>query len=196
MLTKDIQLVALKGFVVCCLIGCTVTKNHNESGNSIPNDWSIAVAPAHQECVSINGEYQTYGVGKFKEGDALTQARLDAVLGYTFPSEKVPEMVGFSLNRNSGLLYIQFGHPINQSFSIATSCSDGWYKSEVQMIDEYVGDGATLDYLNRNIELGKTVDEELIIRLILDGQFSSFGFIKSRDKRESWSKYKKIRSQN
>ena len=79
---------------------------------------------------------------------------------------------------------------------MATSCSNGWYKSEMKTTNEYLGDGATLDYLNRNIGLGKTVDGDLIVHLMLEGQFSSFLILKSRDIRESWSRYERSESEN
>lgn len=196
MLNRDIQLVALNGILFCCLIGCTVTTSQNQSGSSIPDGWSMAVAPSPEECVSIDGEYLTFGVGKFKEGDALTQARLDAVLGYTFPSEKTPEKVRFSLNREKNMLNVQFGQPINRDVLMSASCSDGKFRVEQRLTGQYLGDGTTLDYSISKIELAKSIDGYLILHVLSDIQSSSFLILKSRDLGESWSKFEPYENQN
>jgi len=196
MLTKDIQLVVIEGFLICSLIGCTVTKNNNEDGNSMPESWFPVIANALDECVPVDGVYQTFGIGKYEEGEELVQARLDVALGHAYPSDRIPRRVSISLRRKTDMINIQFGQPINRSFLMPMSCSNGWFKIEQKQTNQYVGDGTTLDYLNRDIELGKTVDGDLIVHLTLEGQFSSFMALKSRDLRESWSKYEEIKSEN
>ena len=196
MVTKDIRLAMLLVFLTYCLVGCTATTNLNENGNSIPDGWSTAIAHTSEECVSIDGDYQTFGVGKFKEGEGVTQARLDAALGHAFPSDKIPEQVSISLDRETGSLSIQFGHPVNRGFSTRASCSKGWYKFEKRLTNQYLGDGATLDYSISEIELGKSAGGDLILHLSLDIQSSSFLILKSHDIRESWSRYEEFKNEN
>ena len=196
MVTKYIRLAILIGFMTYYLVGCTVTTKLNEGGNSIPDGWSTAIANAPEECVSIDGDYQTFGLGKFNEGEGLTQARLDAALGHAFPSEKIPEQVSISLHKETDSLNIQFGQPANRGFSTPVICTNGWYKFEKRLTNQYLGDGATLDYSISKIELGKSADGDLILHLSLDIQSSSFLILKSRDIRESWSRYEESKSEN
>jgi hypothetical protein len=182
--------------LVTCLAGCAVTTDFNEGGNSMPDGWSLALPHNAEECVPIDGDYQTLGVGKLKEGSPLIQSRLDVALGYTFPSSSMPEQVSISVDVGEKILSHQFGHPINQSYSVSTTCSDGWYKLEHKLRSTYVGDGATLDYSNRKIELGKTLGGDLIVHLMLESQFSAFLIQKSHEIRETWSKYEVIEGEN
>jgi hypothetical protein len=195
MANRNIRPTVFIGFLTVLLVGCTVTTNYNEGGNSIPADWVLAVSQAPKECVSIDGDYKTFGVGKFKEGEELTQARLDAALGYAFPSEKIPEHVGISLEQENSTLSIKFGDPVNRIFSAPIICSNGWYLFEETLTNQYLGDGVDLDYSISKIELGKSLDGDLILHLLLDIQSSSFLILKSRDTRETWSKYEEAKSE-
>ena len=162
----------------------------------MPEGWSLAISHNTEECASINGDYQTLGLGKLKEGGSLIQSRLDVALGYAFPSSRMPGQVSISVGKGGNVLSHQFGYPINQSYSVPTNCSGGWYKLEERLSDTYVGDGSTLDHSNRKIWLGKSADGSLIVHLMLESQFSSLLVFKSRDIRETWSKYEVIKKEN
>ena len=195
MATEEIRWAIASGFFIFILMGCTTT-NFNEDGNSIPDGWTVPVSHNAQHCNPIGGVYQNVGVGKFREGVDLKQARLDAALGYVFPTVKMPHQVSIEVNEDSNVIQYHFLGPENQSFSTTVNCLDGWYKSEQKVSDHYVGDGATLDYSNRKIELGKSSDGELIVHVLLETQFSSFLVFKSFEIRESWSIYEKAKSEH
>ena len=186
---KEIRLVLPTTFIICCSVSCTITTNLNEDGNSMPGDWSVAVAQTPVECVSIDGEYKTFGLGKFEENDGLTQARFDAALGYPFPSAEIPEKVSISFDPASSLLNIQFEDPVNLGVLISVNCVDGWYEFEDRSTNQYLGDGTTLDYSISKFELGTSIDGDLILHKVFDIQSSSFLVFRSRDIGETWSKY-------
>ncbi len=157
----------------------------------MPGAWSVVVPLGPNVCPSIDGDYQILGMGKLEKGLSLTQTRLDVALGYTFPSDGMPKHVSISMEEGNSILNFKFGDPVNQSFSEPASCDDGWYAFGQQQTDQYVGDGANLDYSLRKIRLGKAVDGSLIVHLLLEAQFSSFAVLKSHEVREIWSRYEK-----
>ena len=158
--------------------------------NSMPKGWSVIVPDEAGRCVSINGDYQTLGLGKLSEGASLVNTRLDVALGHTFPTNVTPSRASIAIDRRTNTLSFQFGDPVNLGYSESVTCSDGWYVFEQTQTDQYVGDGAKLDYLLRKIRLGKGSDGSLVVHLILDGQFSSLSVLKSKEAAETWSRYK------
>jgi len=196
MVTKGMSKIGWVWLLIICQAGCAISTDFNENGNSMPNVWAIEAPHESKECVSIDGVYQIHGLGKLKEGDSLIEIRLDVVLGHAFPSNKIPNQVSMSIDEDMSLLNYQFGYPVNQSLSVSVICSNGWYKLEKRLTNQYVGDGANLDYSNRNIELGKTADGDLIIHLMLETQFSSFLVLKSHATREIWSRYERLKGEN
>jgi hypothetical protein len=196
MVTNGKRQAWLTWFLVISVSSCAVTTDFNEGGHPIPDGWSITTPHDPKQCGSIVGTYQILGLGKQKDGDPLVQTRLDVALGYTFPSNEIPNYLSISVEEESNTLNYQFSHPVNRSFTASTICADGWYRAEKQTTNQYVGDGANLDYSNRKIELGITSDGDLIVHLILESQFSAFRVLKSHEKRETWSKYEKIDGEN
>jgi hypothetical protein len=145
-------------------------------------------------CVSIDGEYQTFGIEKIERSEGWTTARLDAALGYAFPSKEIPEKVSISFDPESSSLNIEFDHPVNQGFSSPANCVDGWYEFEDKLTNQYLGDGTTLDHSISKIKLGKSADGDLILHLVFDVQSSSFLVLRSRDIGESWSRYEEVKN--
>jgi len=196
MVTKGVLKTGLIWLLVICVSGCATPTDLNKVDNLIPDEWSAVVPPDASGCSSINGDYQNLGVGRFKRDEPLAQTRLDVALGHTFPSGKMPKQVNISLEEESNMLNYQFIGPVEQSFKIFTSCSNGWYKLEKRLTNHYLGDGANLDFSNRKVELGRTVEGDLIVHLILEIQSSSFLVLKSRDTVELWSKYEESKHEN
>lgn len=176
-------------FLFFSLAGCVGSKDSGKARNSMPASWSIVVPVESKTCASIDGVYKILGLGKFKEGAALTEMRLDAALGHTFPTSRIPKQVSIAIEKRTNTLNVQFGDPANLEHSERISCSQGWYVFKQRQTDQYVGDGAKLDYSLRKVELGKESDGSLIVHLILEGQFSSFAVLKSHEVTETWSKY-------
>jgi hypothetical protein len=189
MVIRRMWQISLIWLFVFSVVGCASSTDHIKNGNSMPEGWSVIVPPDLKVCVSINGDYQILGLGKLEQESPLTETRLDVALGHTFPSSRMPKRVRISVEEGTNILNFQFGEPVNQGFSESMSCSNGWYTFEQSRTDQYVGDGANLDYANRILELGKANDGNLIVHLILEAQFSSFSVLKSHEVREIWSKY-------
>ena len=192
MVIKRMWQITLIWFVFFSVVCCASSTDHIKNRNAMPEGWSVVVPPDLKVCASINGDYQNLGLGKLEEESSLTETRLDVALGHTFPSSRMPNRVSISIEEVTKILNIQFGEPIYQSFSESISCSNGWHTFEQRRTDQYVGDGANLDYANRILELGKATDGSLIVHLILEAQFSSFSVLKSHEVREIWSKYERF----
>ncbi len=155
----------------------------------MPVDWSVISPPEPDTCASIDGDYKILGLGKQRDGVPLEEMRLDAALGYTFPSNKIPNRVNIAIDKGEDTLNLQFGDPVNQVFLESINCSNGWYDFEQRLTDQYLGDGGYLDYLLRKVSLGKGSDGSLIVHLKLEGQSSSLAVLKSREMTETWSRY-------
>jgi len=187
--TDRMMKTTLMGLSFVCLVGCVMSTQTEKTAISMPAEWSV-VSPAEPDtCAAIDGSYKIFGLGRQREGAPLEKRRLDAALGYEFPSNKMPDQVNIAVDKESNMLNISFGDPVNRVFSESVSCANGWYEFEKKMTDQYLGDGGYLDYLFRYVSLGKDSDGSLIVHLKLDGQFSTFAVIKSREVTESWSKY-------
>lgn len=179
----------LIGLAFICVAGCVSSTQKGKIENSMPAEWSVVSPPQPDTCAAIDGDYKIFGLGRQREGVPLEEMRLDAALGYAFPSNKMPDQVNIAVDKESNMLNIHFGDPVNRIFSESVSCLNGWYCFENKMTDQYVGDGGYLDYLFRYVSLGKDSDGSLIVHVKLDGQFSTFAVIKSREVTESWSRY-------
>jgi hypothetical protein len=175
--------------VALSIVGCAGSTGLNNVGNSMPDGWSVMVSNESGVCASIDGDYQVLGLGRDSEGASLIQTRLDTALGHTFPTSEIPKQVKIMVNKETNTLKLDFGDPVNRSFSETVSCSQGWYLLEQKQSDLYIGDGTSLDHLHRNVELAKATDGSLIVHLMGEAQFSSFIVHKSREESEIWSKY-------
>jgi hypothetical protein len=189
MATKRYRHAMSTWFLVFCVAGCVGPTESKRAGNSMPEGWSVVLLADPNICASIDGDYQILGLGKLTDGSSVTETRLDVALGHTFPTNGMPKRVSISIDKGANMLNFQFGDPTNLDFSERVSCFKGWYTFEQSQTDQYVGDGATLDYANRIVELGKANDGSLIVHLILEAQFSSFSVLKSHETEEVWSKY-------
>jgi hypothetical protein len=105
----------------------------------------------------------------------------------------MPESVMITVDEGANLLNYQFTGSRDRAFSETVSCADGWYVFEQKRSKQYVGDGTSLDYLHRKVSLAKGNDDSLIVHLKLEGQFSSYAVVKSREATESWSRFKMIK---
>ena len=188
--TDRMMKTTLVGLAFICVAGCVSSAQKEKIEISMPEDWTV-ISPAEPDtCASIDGDYQIFGLGKQREGAPLEEMRLDAALGYAFISNRSPDRLNIAVDKEANTLNIQFGDPVNRVFSETISCANGWYDFEKRMTDQYLGDGGYLDYLIRNVSLGKGSDGSLIVHLKLDGQYSTFAIFKSREVTESWSRYK------
>jgi hypothetical protein len=120
------------------------------------------------------------------------ESRLDAALGYTFPSDSVPTIARLSIVSRSNALKIQFGKLADSTFFEPSICENGWWIIEKEQSNEYVGDGATLDYLKRRVELAMAADGGLIVHLIIESQFSSFIFLTDHEIEKIWAKFDRV----
>jgi hypothetical protein len=193
---RDMQRVTIIGVALCLFTGCTTTANFNEGGHPLPGDWLIAASGDSKNCLPIDGNYENLGMGRLSKEEPLIEMRLDIALGHFSSSNRIPKHVNISLNNDDSLLSYYLSHPDNRGFSISATCSNGRYVLKKELNNHYVGDGTTLDYSNRTIELGKSAEGDLIVHLWIETQFSSFGFLKSRTKREIWSRYKVVNSED
>ena len=184
------------GFAIFCTVGCTASTNFNEGGHPPPNGWSAMILGDSGECPSIDGDYQNFGVGRQAREEVLVQTRLDVALGHAFTPIEVPKLVGITFDEESNMLNYQFQGSVSQNYSTPVVCSDGWYTWTKTMTNKYLGDGTNLDYSIRKTELTKASDGDLIVHLNLEVQSSSFWFLKSQDKRETWSKYGASKNNN
>lgn len=196
MVTRDKWLAMLVGVTLYCAVGCAVSTNFNEGGHPPPDDWSFAALRDSNGCFLMEGSYQNLGLGRLARDEPMVQMRLDVALGHFSSSNKVPESVSILLNRDTNMLRYRLGHPDNRDFIVSATCSDEWYVVEKTLANHYVGDGANLDYSNRDIELGRTADGGLVVHIKLDTQFSSFAILKSRETREIWAKFEPFESQD
>ena len=172
-----------------CLVGCVMSTQTEKTAISMPAEWSVLSPAESNTCAAIDGGYKIFGLGRQREGDPLQEMRLDAALGYAFPSNRMPDQVNIAVDKESNMLNIHFGDPVNRVFSESLSCLNGWYYFENKLTDQYVGDGGYLDYQFRYVSLGKDRDGSLIVHVKLEGQFSTLAVMKSREVMESWSKY-------
>jgi len=177
------------GLSFVCLVGCVMSTQTEKTAISMPAEWSVVSPPEPGTCAAIEGDYKIFGLGKQREDAPLEETRLDAALGYAFPSNRIPNRVNIAVDKEANILNINFGDPVNRVFSESVSCANGWYEFEKKMTDQYLGDGGYLDYLFRYVSLGKDSDGSLIVHVKLDGQTSFLAAFKSREVTESWSKY-------
>jgi hypothetical protein len=180
----------LIGLAFICVAGCVSSAQKEKIEISMPADWSV-ISPAEPDtCAAIDGDYKIFGLGKQREDAPMEEMRLDAALGHANPSNRMTDRVNIAVDKETNTLNIQFGDPVNRVLSESISCAKGWYDFERILTDQYLGDGGYLDYLIRNVSLGKGGDGSLIVHLKLDGQYSTFAIFKSREVTESWSRYK------
>lgn len=172
---------------------CASSPEQNTVQVEMPNEWLVQKVGGQDDCSPIDGEYSFYGHSKLGPGSSLTKTRLDVTLGYyVVQSDSEPPTVTLAYDEQDGMLEVGFDAPTNQTHSIKVRCLDGWWKYQRVMTNEYVGDGTTLDFEKRQIELAKSAEGALIIHLKLDTQTSALLFFKNHRQLESWSRFPRI----
>ena len=179
--------------VLAVLLGaCAANKFGSGGWQGTPDKRLDFTPPESAHCADLSASYANAGYGYVAGDDQLLEARLDAVLGFPFPTERMPHRVLVADSQGGQTIRVNFMAETSQAVDLETECVDGWRRVRMERSDAYLGDGVQLQSSVQTVLLARAADGSLITQQHSEEVYRTGFIFRSRVVKEAWFRFVEI----
>lgn len=175
-------------FGLALLAACATTAGPAKH-DPIPDSWLDQFKGEDSHCLDFSKTYLNEGeLPESSEKSAYDVFLSDAMFS-RLPDGQLPETVSLITDSETGRLSVTLMGKTSKHLQYEVICQSGWYLLEKASSGQYLGDGVVEKKSNQISYFRIGDQDELIVRVVVDGEFNSMYVFNSSIEAEEWYRF-------